>query len=143
MAEVAPDPEAALKAGIQALDPVLKRHGFQFRFEKSGLGSGGSFAWGRYLRNDRSLELHFRFTLGLVTYHIGDASLDHEAYMRALGVYGLNAYPDFPNNPLESFDSLGRDLTRYCSDFLSGDGLQFRRFAADERTQHRTSSGLL
>jgi len=73
----------------------LKPYGFQFVFEKTGSSSGGRFAFGRYVRGDRSLELHFRFTLGLVTYQIGDASLDHESYMRALGVYGQNAYPDF------------------------------------------------
>jgi len=140
--EVAVDKERTLRDGIQALDPVLKPYGFQFIFERSGSSSGGPFASGRYVRGDRSLELHFRFTLGLVTYHIDDASLDHESYMRLLGVYGQNSYPDFPTDPLESFASLARDLTNYCSDFLSGDGAEFRRFSDERKNQPSTASKL-
>lgn len=136
------DPEATLKAGIEALDPVLNPHGFKFGFEGTGKGSGGWFAFGKYVRGDRSLELHFRYSLGLVTYHIGEYSLDHESYMRSLGVYGKNSYPDFPTDPLESFRSLAQDLLRYCSDFLAGDGVQFRRHAAELKSKPKMFSSL-
>lgn len=65
----------------------------------------------------------------MVTYHVGDASLGHEDYMRLLGVYGRNLYPDFPRHPLDSFRSLASDLENFCSDFVSGEGVQFRALA--------------
>lgn len=107
--------------------------GFQFVLETSGKGSGGEFASGSYRRDDRRLELHFRYSLGLVTYHIGDDSLGHEEYMRFLGVFRNNRYPDFPKDPLDSFENLASDLKSYCSDFLSGAGDQFGQFTAELR----------
>jgi hypothetical protein len=136
------DPEDTMKAGIGVLDPVLQPLGFKFVFEKTGAGSGGRFAFGKYVHGDRNLELHFRHSLGLVTYHIGESSLDHESYMRSLGVYGKNLYPDFPTDPVESFRSLAQDLLRYCADFLTGDGTQFRRYAAELNDKSKMFSGL-
>src|SRR6266566_1803823 len=92
-----------LNAGPKFLDSILGRCGFRFMSATSGVGSGGRFASGKYVREDRSLELHFRHSLGLVTYHIEDVSIDHETYMRMLGVRDLCRYPDFPKNPLDSF----------------------------------------
>jgi len=136
------DAEETLKKGIQALDPVLAPHGFEFVFERMGKGSGGHFAFGKYVRGDRSLELHFRYSLGLVTYRIGECSLDHESYMRFLGAYGRHSYPDFPSNPLESFQSLASDLQNYCEDFVSGDGIRFRSYAEELKRKPRMFSGL-
>jgi hypothetical protein len=124
------NPKSQLLAGVEILDPVLEPHGFLFNLENHAKGSGGWFAAGSYTKENRRLELHFRYSLGLVTYHIGQDSLDHEAYMRLLGVYGLNQYPDFPGKPLESFHHLAADIEKYCGDFTSGDGGQFRSFAA-------------
>ena len=122
-------PKKILLAGAEILNPVMNRAGFSFTFEAAGKGSGGYFAWGRYLREDRSLELHFRQSLGLVRYHIAEHSLDHETYMRFLGVRTKSEYPDFSSDPLNSFACLSRDLGKYCGDFLAGDGRLFRKFA--------------
>ncbi|HEX7286603.1 MAG TPA: hypothetical protein VF532_10505 [Candidatus Angelobacter sp.] len=80
-----------------------------------------------------SLKLHFRYSLGLVKYHIGDSMLEHETYMRLLGVYGQNLYPDFPEKPIDSFHHLADDIQKYCSDFLYGDGRKFFSLAAEFR----------
>jgi hypothetical protein len=125
------NPKDCLLKGVRILDPVLTPLGFEFHLESAGKGSGGYFASATYRKDDRTLELHFRESLGLVTYHIGSAALDHETYMRLLGVYGENQYPDFPSDPLESFKHLAADLQSYCSDFLSGDGEEFVRLAAE------------
>jgi hypothetical protein len=128
------DRSAAVKetllAGVEILNPVLEPHGFVFQMETSGAGSGGSFAGGAYQKDDRRLEFHFRYSLGLVTYSIGKDSLEHENYMRLLGVYGKNKYPDFTDDPLESFRSLAADIQNYCQDFTSGDGKDFHALAA-------------
>jgi hypothetical protein len=100
-------------------------------FAGAGTGSGGTFAWGNYVNGDRSLQLHYRHALGLVSYSIGDCSLSHEEYLRFLGVYGQNSYPDFPADPVDSFHSLARDIELYCGDFLHGSGQQFLQFAEE------------
>jgi hypothetical protein len=114
-----------LMAGAAILTPVLEPHGFVFTLENQGKSSGGDFASGAFSKLDRRLELHFRSSLGLVAYHLGQDSLDHETYMRLLGVYGTNQYPDFPREPLDSFHHLAADIQRYCQDFTNGYGQQF------------------
>ena len=116
------------RAGRKILDPVLQRHGFTFVEGDSGESNGGAFMSGYCVHGDRRLELHFRHSLGLVTYHIESWSVEHEAYMRALlGRGGETDYSGFSEDPLDSFRGLRSDLERYCSDFLAGSGEEFER----------------
>ena len=124
------DPRAVLLDGAEILTQTLAPHGFSFVQGPIGKGSGGHFASGDFVRGDRRLELHFRYGLGLVKYHLGDVSIDHETYLRSLGKWPERRYLDFSSEPLESFRALAHDLTRFCSDFLSGPGTEFKAFAA-------------
>jgi hypothetical protein len=121
-------PAKILREGRAALDPVLSAHGFSFKEGPTGRGSGGPFASGIYMNGNRSLEIHFRFSLGLVTYHFGTTSMDHESYMRALlGKTGGNRYPGFSDDPLSAFANLAYDLKRFGTAFLNGDAEEFAR----------------
>jgi len=116
--------EKILEQGAEILAQVLVPNGFKFHLITSGTSSGGAFAEGEFVKGDRKLELHVRYSLGLVTYHIGNQSLGHVDYMQALlGKFG--AYPTFSEDPLAGFEALHRDLVDHCSDFLSGNGEQF------------------
>jgi hypothetical protein len=75
-------PLAALRRGLEILDPTMRANGFAFSQEVSGRGSGGNYARGSYIKGDRRLELHYRFSLRLVTYHIGGDALRHEVCVR-------------------------------------------------------------
>ena len=115
-------PLDTLRAGTAILDPILLRHGFRWTAEQTGKGSGGEFACGQYVRGDRRLELHFRYSLGLVAYHVGEYALDHESYMEVLGVpRGAAQYPGFSDDPLDGFRHLAHDLDAYGAEFLAGD----------------------
>jgi len=130
-----------LLAGVTLIDPVMVPHGFRFEVRQSGKGSGGPFAWGEYVRGDRRLELHFRWSLGMVTYHLADLSAEHEEYMSALGVeVGHTQYPGFADDPLDGFRHLVEDLNRFGDDFLSGDGhvLRAAARAAEARRAERS-----
>ena len=132
------DRREILQRGADILAPVLVPHGFQFGIVSSGSSSGGAFAHGEFVRGDRQLELHFRFSLGLVTYHIGSLSLAHADYMRALlGRSSGSHYPGFSDEPLVQFEALRQDLVEHCSDFLAGTGEQFRQCV--ERHRHYES----
>lgn len=114
------------RAGCEILDEVMKPHGFAFVAGAAGQSSGGNFASGEYVKSDRRLEVHFRYSLGLVSYHIGSLSMTHDAYMRALlGRDGGNKYPGFSDDPLDGFRHLRDDLWHFCGDFLSGTGEEF------------------
>ena len=123
------DAQTKLVAGPEILAFVLRPHGFVFRLEANGNGSGGEFSSGAFHRDNRRLELHFRYSLGLVSYHVDRYSLDHETYMRLLGVYGKNQYPDFPTDPMHSFHHLAADIDKYCDSFTTGDGSKFHELA--------------
>src|SRR5690606_17601263 len=100
-------PEEALAAGCAILEPVLAPHGFVWVPGAAGHSSGGSSASGSFVRGTRRLELHFRYSLGLVTYHLGETSLDHDSYMRVvLGAKPVNQYPGFSSDPMDGFHHL-------------------------------------
>jgi hypothetical protein len=126
--------------GCEILDPVMQRHGFIFKRGASGRGSGGTFVSGHYAREDRRLDLHIRYSLGLVTYRIGSLSISHESYMRALlGKVGGNRYPGFSDDLLDGFRALKFDLEHYSSDFLYGSGEEFGRCVEHTREQEKLS----
>ena len=122
------DRREILQQGAAILAPALAPHGFHFSLVASGNASGGAFAQGEFVCGNRKLELHFRFSLGLVNYHLGVFTLTHEDYMRALlGRSGASRYPGFSDDALAAFEALRRDLLEHCSDFVSGPGEQFRQ----------------
>lgn len=119
-------PKEELESGVTILAPALTPHGFVFMFQDAGCGSGGNFAWGKYVRHDRSLHLHHRRGLGIIQYHIADLCIDHETYLKSLGVENQS---DVLWMPLESgidrYKGLRSDLERFCSDFLSGPAVEW------------------
>ena len=127
------DPKNALLEGIKVLEPMLLPCAFQFQLRGEGKGAGGYFAWGEFVRNDRRLELHFRHSLGLVTYHVAQERSSHETYMRELGVWNQCQYPGFSDNPKSPFQGLAHDLG-FAEDFLSGPATVLRR-AAEKQTE--------
>lgn len=115
------DPFQTFQAGSAILSEVLEKYGFAFRFVGSGRGSGGNFASGEFVRANRKLELHFRYALGLVSYHLDSRSLSHEMYMLSvLGKRYTSRYPGFDSDPLDGLRNLRADLEEYGSDFLAG-----------------------
>jgi hypothetical protein len=96
-----------LRVGASKLGAVLTPHGFHFVETGSGLGSGGHFASGEFRREDRRLELHLRYSLGLVAYHMGadtPTNADHVRAVRASdGIQDLPQYPGFSEDPRDGF----------------------------------------
>src|ERR1700704_1879985 len=115
-----PSPLESLRQGEKILDPVFVPHGYRFELGALQKGSGGEFAIGYYRKDDQSVELHFRWALGIVDYRIGDHRLGHKEYMRVLGVADQAAYPGFSDDPLDGFRHLRSDLQRFAEPFLSG-----------------------
>ena len=136
------DPQEVLLRGVAVLEPVLTPHGFVFRLKGNGKGSGGHFAFGEFSRENRILELHFRHSLGLVTYHIGNWALNHETYLRYLGKWQQHKYPGFSDDPLEAFRDLVHDIEAFCEDFLSGSGEKFCMFAQEHARNPDRFKGL-
>ncbi|HJZ65193.1 MAG TPA: hypothetical protein VKD70_12800 [Candidatus Acidoferrum sp.] len=121
-------PSEILEHGCSILDPVLLKYGLRRAQLVSGKSSGGPFASTTYTNGNRNLELHFRYSLGLVTYHFGPLSMTHEAYMRVLlGPNGGNMYPGFSEQPLDAFRGLANDLETKADAFLTGDSVAFGR----------------
>jgi hypothetical protein len=62
-----------------------------------------------------------RHGLGMVTYHLADASMTHRQYMRSVhGGIDASHYPGFSSDPLDAFRHLLRDLEEHGGDFFSG-----------------------
>ncbi len=112
-------PSQVLREGAEVLGVLLEPHGFRFQFRDEGGSSGGRFAWGEFANADRRLELHYRGSLGLVTYHKAVVGVRHEPYMRELGVWEGCRYPGFASEPLQVFHDLAHDLSM-AADFVQG-----------------------
>jgi hypothetical protein len=124
-------PVETLREGCEILDPLMNKHGFFFADGPAGNSSGGPFASGSYVNANRKLELHFRFELGLVTYHFGQTCIDHESYMRAILTDKRGSrYPGFSDDPLAAFHDLAYDLQNFATAFLEGHFEEFATYAA-------------
>jgi hypothetical protein len=136
------DPAEAIETGRRIMDRVMIPAGFVSLPGTTGKGSGGHFASASYVKENRRLVFSYRWALGAVEYHIGDASLDHDSYMRVLSVYSESEYSRFPRDvPLAGFEALCHDLELYCTDFLTGPGEEFRRLATALKADPRLGCG--
>jgi len=108
-----------LQAGAGILTPVLAPAGFTFHLTSHGHSSGGGFATGRYTKGTQYLELHFRHSLGMVTYGWDDTAISHADCLRGLEVTG--SYPGYSDDPLGGFRHLALDLAGPLSGFRDGD----------------------
>ena len=128
------NPEETLLQGSEFLKPLFTKYGFIFVPLEKGKSSGGPFASASFNRGDRKLEFHFRFSLGMVTYHLGAESITHQEYMcSVLGKPNLSRYPGFSNDPLDAFWDLHDDVENHCIEFLEGTNDAFLRRIADAR----------
>jgi hypothetical protein len=128
-------PKSSLLEGAEILEKVLAPNDFHFQFRGEGESSGGNYAWGEFVRGDRKLEVHVRFNLGLVRYHIGTDSASHEFYMHELGVREQCQYPGFSDDPKKAFLGLAHDLA-FADDFLTGAGASLRLAAKRESSDN-------
>jgi hypothetical protein len=123
------DVRTLLESGSELLKPLLVRHGFAYRTLAAGNSSGGQFAGAEFRRQSRRLEYHFRYSLGMVRYHLDAHSMAHQEYMRSvIGRPNAGHYPGFSSDPIDAFRDLLLDLEEYCIDFLEGsDQILLRR----------------
>jgi hypothetical protein len=127
-----------LRSGTEILNALMTSRGFVYIQGTAGRSSGGNFASGAYVPEDRKLEMHYRHGLGLVTNHIGTDSLRHETLMRALlGPDGGNHYPGFSDDPMDAFRDLLFDLERFAADFMSGAGQIFKQCLLEVRAARK------
>ena len=127
-------PEEILRQGSELLMPLFAKHGFVLEQSGAGESSGGRFASAEFRRANRKFLFHFRFSLGMVSYHLGSESISHEQYMcSVLGKPNLSLYPGFSSDPLDAFRHLCEDIQNYCIEFLEGTNEAFQRRMDDAR----------
>ena len=128
------DPSQNLASGAALLGAVLGSH-FVFKPGNAGRGSGGVFAAGSFSAEDRSLSFSVRYGLGLVTYSVGAAVIEHADLLRYAGLWGSHRYPNFGGSIEDSFRALADDLANLLPNFVSGDGSIVQK-AADEKARN-------
>ena len=128
-------PEQQLYDGVKTLSPYLEPLGFKFELKGTGKGSGGHFAYGHFIKKGglfgktKRIELHFRWSLGLVGYYLGNLALSHQDYIDLVSKQGQNKYPNFSGNPQDSFHCLLWDLQHLLNDFTENDAVIFKERA--------------
>lgn len=120
-------PEQQLLEGVKIISTYLGPLGFHFKLLGTGQSSGGHFAFGQFVCGDREIELHFRWSLGLVSYKADNTVLGHEDYINLLDKHGQNKYPNFSDEPNDAFKCLKFDLENLMKDFTENNAVQFRQ----------------
>ncbi len=120
--------------GATHLASVLDPLGFTFRVVRTGPSSGGPFCEAEFAGVNRRVELHFRHSVGMVRWHIGDISASHGAYMEALGRSA--SYPRSQDDEMEAFGCLARDFSLIRTDFIEGDGGVLAKAAVAEEAHN-------
>ena len=115
--------------GVTKLKPILKPYGFKFVLESEGLSSGGHSSSVAFIAGVKRLELHFRYSLGLVSYQIGGIQIDHVDFIAAQG--GKGNYPGFSQNPIDAFRHLADDLRTYGEPFLMNETTKFEEIVEE------------
>lgn len=123
------NPKEELLNGVKVLEPILQPCGFKFVLETQGLSSGGYSAGGAFVAGDKRLELHFRYSLGWVSYQIGAHKVNHADYITAQG--GKGRYPGFSKKPIDAFRNMADDLRKYGALFLKNETTQFEELAKE------------
>ena len=129
-------PEQHLSEGVKVLSPYLEPLGFRFELKGTGKSSGGTFAYGHFIKRgrlfgrQRKIELHFRFSLGLVSYTVGDLVLSHQDFVDLLDKHGKNKYPNFSDDPQDAFHCLLWDIKNILNDFTEHKAVIFRQKAS-------------
>jgi|694.fasta_scaffold00672_1 hypothetical protein len=118
-------PEEQLRAGAAILGELFEPAGFTFALSTVGNSSGGRFAIGEFIRGNHRLELHYRFGLGIVIYHVGDCSLSHAELMRSQGFSKHAEFPTILDKSLRGFHAILSDLRKFGGPFLDADASQF------------------
>ena len=119
---------ATLNEGALILGEVLAPSGFIFTPGARGNSSGGPAAQGRFVRETQTIDLHFRWSLGLVSYTWDDVVVSHADYLRGLSAQG--AYPGFSEDPLDGFRHLTQDLSGPLIGFVEGNCAEFDQVVA-------------
>ena len=123
---------AILDEGALILGEVLTPSGFMFEHVTHGSGSGGPAAHGRFVRGSQSIDVHVRWSLGLVSYTWDDVVVSHADYLRGLSATG--SYPGFSDDPLDGFRHLARDLSGPLAGFVASDRAEFHQAVATGRS---------
>lgn len=136
-------PENYLNDGASILSTYLRPLGFKFEFLGTGNGSGGEYAFGHFIKIGRffsktkRIELHFRGSLGFVTYFNGDLEISHTDYIDLVDKHGQNKYPNFSENPLDAFHCLLWDLQNLLNDFTENNAKVFRQKSSQIKKQQQ------
>lgn len=124
-----------MEVGANLLGEYLYPLGFHFEIISEGAGSGGAFVGGVFKRDTLKLEIHFRDSLGMVSYHLNENSVSHENYMSALGVRERCQYPGFSAEPLDAFRHLKHDLLKFGDDFTGRDNFVLKKAIEAEKAR--------
>ena len=125
-------PEQQLLDRVKIISTYLEPLGFHFKLLGTGQSSGGHFAYGQFICGDRVIELHYRWSLGLVSYKVDNLILGHEDYINLLGKHGQNKYPNFSDEPNDAFKCLKFDLENLMEDFTENNASLFRQKASEK-----------
>lgn len=107
--------------------------GFKFELGGSGPASGGPSAFGRFVLDDRRLELQYRPSLELATYHLGNPRSITSPYERGARAGRWESLSGFSQKLLAPFEGLPFDLEHFASAVLLGNGEEFTEISKAAR----------
>ncbi len=127
--------------GLSQITPFFDALGFSTTLVEPYRDKEGTYYSARFARPPRSVEFTHLYSLGPVTYAIGEFFVEHTCYMKALGVTAR--YPSFENDSVSGYSAWLHDLQTLRSSFFTGPEQDRQQFANDTRDlNYRTAQEL-
>jgi hypothetical protein len=122
--------EEDFRAGLQALVPFFEEQDFTLKVRPPHLGDEGTYYSAQFTWGNHAVTLIHLFGLGAVTYSVGGMSIDHVAYLEALGAGEGAAFPVADDDPLSGYRALLSDLETRMKPFFEEPDREFMDIAA-------------
>ena len=121
------------EAGLAIVIPFFESRGFSRTIAKPFEDKDGWLLSATFSRGQRSVELHHQYSLGPVRYRIGDLSIEHLAYLEALGLASKAHYPTYEDDSHAGYPAILHDLEKLLSPFFEGSEQDFIEIASRPR----------
>jgi hypothetical protein len=121
--------EREFKAGLEILSPFFDARDFDLRIYPPVPDGGGTVYSAQFVWGNHSVTLIHRASLSDVAYSIGAMSIEHAAYLQALGVLMGATFPALTDDPLEDYRGLLADLEERVTPFFEEPDRDFMEIA--------------
>lgn len=124
-------------AGLEVLKPFFEERDFELLIRPPFIDAEGTYYSAQFVWGNHAVTLVHLFGLGPVTYTVGGMSIEHLAYLEALGIRNAAAFPTADDDSLSGYNALLQDLENRLTPFFEEPDREFMELASTHGERFR------